>query len=569
MIASVPSLSRHGHRGRREVLHLFQMEVEALGDDCQFGHVLLRASRMTADEVRDNLLAEVQFVVYLVEYLLEVVELGERRLSHDMKHRIAGVLGSHLKASAHMLGNEFTGVFLGSLVDDWVLAFVKQQVVAHTTADETLLDTWKGIDCMIDIEQRTVVGVQVRAYLGIDTRRTLALAALVLVGTPHGIHIGTRSAEVGEIAFEIGHLGDGLDFLQDAFLASAHDELALMRTDGTEGTSAETASMQVHGELDHIEGRDALALVLRVRQTGIRKVERHVEFALCHRRVRRVYHHGAVACVLQDACRLVLVGFFLDEAEVLGLLLLVAGTSLVRMEHDVFLLADARRNGLLALHHIHGLRDIGWDERTFLHPLAKFGNRLFAHAIDQEVGTGFYEDTLADGVLPIVVMGESAERGFDTSKHHGHIRPKLLQDLGIDDGRILGTHIVTSVGRIGIFAAEALVGGILVHHGVHASGRNAEEQTGLAQLLEIAEVVPPIRLGNNGHLQALGFEQTSDHSRSERGMVHVRIATEQDDIEFIPSAEFHFLLGGGEPVGESVFFHNWVFSICHSERSET
>ena len=117
MIARVPCFGGYGHRGGREVLHLLEVEVQTLGDNRQLGHVLLRASRMATDEVGDDLLAEVQLVVDLVEYLLEVVELGERWLAHDVEHRIAGVLGSYLEASAHVLGNEFAGIFLRAPVD--------------------------------------------------------------------------------------------------------------------------------------------------------------------------------------------------------------------------------------------------------------------------------------------------------------------------------------------------------------------------------------------------------------------------------------------------------------------
>ena len=103
-----------------------------------------------------------------------------------------------------------------------------------------------------------------------DARGALALAAFVQVGSMHGIHIGTRSSKVTQIAFEVGHLGDGLHLSKDAFLASAHDEFALMRTDGAEGTSPETSTMEVDGELNHVESRDTLSFVFGVRQTGIR-----------------------------------------------------------------------------------------------------------------------------------------------------------------------------------------------------------------------------------------------------------------------------------------------------------
>ena len=43
---------------------------------------------MTADEIRDELLAQSFFTVNSVEYLLELTELAERRLAHDVEHAV-------------------------------------------------------------------------------------------------------------------------------------------------------------------------------------------------------------------------------------------------------------------------------------------------------------------------------------------------------------------------------------------------------------------------------------------------------------------------------------------------
>ena len=114
----------------------------------------------------------------------------------------------------------------------------------------------------------------------------------------HGVHVGTRPSKVGQVSFEVGHLGDGLHLAKDAFLASAHDEFALMRTDGAEGTSPETSAMEVDGEFNHVECWDTLSFIFRVRQAGIGQVERYVQFALCHGWIGRIHHHGAVPGVL-------------------------------------------------------------------------------------------------------------------------------------------------------------------------------------------------------------------------------------------------------------------------------
>ena len=269
MVTCVPRLRADGHGRGREVLHLLQVEIEPLGDDGQFGHVFLVAAGVAGDEVGDELLAQALLLVDAVENLLECLELGKWRLAHDAQHTVAGVLGRHLQASADVAGDEFAGVFAGALVHLRILALMEQEVVAHSAADERLLDTGQGIDGVVDVEQRAVVGVQVGAHLGMDARRPLALLAQVEVGALHAIHVGTGAAQVAQVALEVGQLHDGLHFAQDALLATAHDELSLMGGDGTEGTSAETSAMDVDRVFDHVVGGDALALVLGMGQARV------------------------------------------------------------------------------------------------------------------------------------------------------------------------------------------------------------------------------------------------------------------------------------------------------------
>ena len=124
VITRVPGLGGDGHRRGGEVLHLFEVEVEALGDDGELGHVLLLASGMGGDEVGDDLLMEPFFAVDAVEESLELVELLEGGFAHEVEHTVAGVLRCHFQASADVTGDEFAGVFLCGTVGSLVLTFI-------------------------------------------------------------------------------------------------------------------------------------------------------------------------------------------------------------------------------------------------------------------------------------------------------------------------------------------------------------------------------------------------------------------------------------------------------------
>ena len=116
IIARIPSFGSYRHGGRREVLYLFEMEVELFGDDSQFGHILLLACRVAADEVGDNLLAQVLLVVDTIEDTLELIELLERGFAHQFQHALAGMLRGHFQASAYVSADQFACIFLCGLV---------------------------------------------------------------------------------------------------------------------------------------------------------------------------------------------------------------------------------------------------------------------------------------------------------------------------------------------------------------------------------------------------------------------------------------------------------------------
>ena len=118
-----------------------------------------------------------------------------------------------------------------------------------------------------------MVGVEVGTYLGVDAAGTPAFVAGILIVSPHSIHIGAGTAQIGEVALEIIHLNDLSYLSQDALLGAAGNELALMGGNGAEGTAAKTPSVDVDAVLDHLVSRDALTFVFRMGQTGVGKVE--------------------------------------------------------------------------------------------------------------------------------------------------------------------------------------------------------------------------------------------------------------------------------------------------------
>ena len=162
---------------------------------------------------------------------------------------------------------------------------MEQQVVAHAAADEAFLHAGQGVDSPIEVEQLLMAGVEVRTYLRMDAAGALAVFTGLQVAAVHAVHIGRRASEVAQVALEVFHLYDLLHLAQDAFFRAAGNEFALVGRDGTEGTAAKASAVNVDAVLDHLVGRDALALILGMGQACVGQVEAGVELRRGHGRV--------------------------------------------------------------------------------------------------------------------------------------------------------------------------------------------------------------------------------------------------------------------------------------------
>ena len=151
MVARVPNLGGYRHGRGREVLHLLQVEIQAFGDDGQLCHVFLMATGMAGDEIRDELLAESCLLIDAVEQLLERLEQAERRLAHDAEHAVGGMFGSHLETPANVAGNELARIVASGFIQFGILVRVQEQVIAHATPDERLLDARQGIHGPVNV----------------------------------------------------------------------------------------------------------------------------------------------------------------------------------------------------------------------------------------------------------------------------------------------------------------------------------------------------------------------------------------------------------------------------------
>ena len=88
-----------------------------------------------------------------------------------------------------------------------------------------------------------MIDIQVGTHFRMDTRWTFAFFAYFHIDTMQVVHVGRRSAQVTQIAFEIGLLSNLSDFLQNGLLASGNDKFTLMGRNSTKCTAAKATPM--------------------------------------------------------------------------------------------------------------------------------------------------------------------------------------------------------------------------------------------------------------------------------------------------------------------------------------
>ena len=321
-----------------------------------------------------------------------------------------------------------------------------------------------------------------------------------------------------------------------------------MSRNGAEGTAAETAPMQRYRELYHLKGRYRFPPIARVRQSGKGQVVYGIELFAGDGRKGRVNFQGPVAAPLPQETRRVTVGLLLDQVEIASLHLLAAQALLVRSQHTMS--AALFFGGQFRdIPHHDRLRDIMQSREGFSGPQTSGyrAHRLLAHAIREDIGTALDENARPQTVLPIIVVGNATQGSLDTADNHGHVGIELFEYAGINDGGIVGSHACTAVGGISIVGAQPFVGRVVIDHRIHGSGRHAEEESWPTQLLEVAQVVPPVGLRHDSYTQTFGFQHAAYDRHAKRRVVDISVAREEYHIDPVPPPLFQFLAGGGQP----------------------
>src|SRR3569623_123958 len=473
-----------------------------------------------------------------------------------------------------------------------VLGRADREVVAQARRHQYFLDAGQGTRAPVELDQRRVAGVEIRADVRIDAGRTAtrrfdldALAALP-------VHVGGGAADVRDHAGETGHgVADALDLADDGIFGAALDDAALVLGDRAERAAAETAAHDLHTEADHLVGGDVRVAVARVRPPRVRQIEYAVHLLGGELDGRRIDPDIAFAVALHQRAGVAGVGLEVQHARGMGI---KRGISLHRIArrhadhaaravvlglaalkaHD---LGAVLRRGLIvaiggAAHRvgIDGFVDPAWridlggvalgpafrqaaapHERSAAHvgdgaDRFAFGEAMgdvddlpLGIAVDQQVGLRIEQHRAPHRVRPVIVVGEAAQARRDAADQDRHGFVGFARTLRINRDGAVGTLAGGAVRRVGVVRADLAVGGVAVDHGVHVAAGDAEEQVRPAEPHEIPGA-GPIRLGEDADPEPLRLERAADHRHAEARMIDVGVARHDDDVAAVPAELLHF-----------------------------
>ena len=431
-------------------------------------------------------------------------------------------------------------------------------VVAQAAADEHLLHLRQLAKLLEDGQKFLVINLQVLARLREQALPMLARADFQLIWTRRLAEIRRRAADIVNVALEIRQLGQQLSFAEDAFGAAALDDAPLMERDGAEIARAEASARGGNREFDLLQRWDAaLCLVHRVISARVGQVVHRVEGFTAQRQARLILYQIPICVLLLThalaANRVLLV--VLDD-ERLSVLALVGADLLMAWQ------LNARRVGRLAhvadAAHFRQFRRI----HAVRHPVCAFDDARFAHAVHQQRRTGVHQNAVAHLVVPVVIVGETAEARFHAADENRHIAVRLPDSVAVDDGRAVGAHEAFAAGGVGIVVAALFRDGIVVDHAVNHARGHQKAKPGLAELLERGSILPR-RQTEHCHAIACLLQNAADNCQPERRVIYIRVAADIHKVGRIPAARVAFVQRHGQKsLVESI--HRSLASLYHT-----
>ena len=136
-------------------------------------------------------------------------------------------------------------------------------------------------------------------------------------------------------------------------------------------------------------------------------------------------------------------------------------------------------------------------------------------------------------------MCHPSQTGFDATQNDRSFLISLPDQIPVDNAGIIRPLSHNTSGCVSIGLPSLFGYGIMVDHGIHISCGYKKSKTWFAKNRDAVRCLP-VRLCNDSHSVATGFQQPCDDGMTKGRMVYISISGNIDKIDLIPSTFFHF-----------------------------
>ena len=179
----------------------------------------------------------------------------------------------------------------------------------------------------------------------------------------------------------------------------------------------------------------------------------------------------------------------------------------------------------------------GRDRFAVCKAVRDLADLMLAHAEHEKIGIGIKEHRGANGIVPVIIVRETAQGCFQSSDAKRNVAPDPADRFAVDVYRAVGAFARLAARRVVVVMTLSFGGGVMRHHRVDVAAVGKEGKAWSAESL-IVRIV--LRLRQDADAEALRFQHARNDCRAEARMVDVGVARDNDDVRRVPAARLHF-----------------------------
>ena len=429
MDSRIVHTGRKSRRGWIEILYLFRGKAKIPDIFRKFYCLFHGTSRMGGHEIRDSILLlsclPVCRIIFLKKLLIDAVTW----FSHILQNLIRHMFRCHTQLPTYVMFHQFTQKSL--------VPVCHHIIKAYTGADEYLLHSR---DLPQLPKQRNVIRMiysQVFAWRGKQALLILADPFRELFLTRWLSEICCGTTHIVNITLELRIICHSGSFFDQRLMTSGLKNSSLMKSQGTEITATKAPSVACQAELDFFQCRNSAQLLihgmnfLRIRQ-GIYIIH----FLLCQGQSRRILYNISL-CPIRFC--------HWSGAEWICILILNGKAVCINLLIYFYFLIRRKNNRIINSRQIPALKYSSCNIGKFLYRqstcqrICNLYDRMLTHSIGNHICPGIKEYTVFYFILPIIIMCQSSQAGFNPTQDNGCLFISLTDQIAVHDHRAVRT----------------------------------------------------------------------------------------------------------------------------------